>query len=171
MTEINHSRPSFNGTDLLASTTESSEIGASNLPLKTSIPTQEISAVREEPVPAAAHTLPNDDQSTVAAANAVVVEENRPAAVSSSLSEEEASKKAVEGPGHESDVRELNGVGLAGHVGQMERQNNEEASRSSQPREAIVPAGESFNLLCLLFKASCVLKDICVQIQCLLPNL
>lgn len=170
MTEVNHSRPSFNGTDSLRTSAEGLDNGASTAPpLKTSIPMQEVSAVREQLISAAAHSLASDDQSTVSAANAAV-EENRPAAMSSSIPDESL-KTAIEGPGHESDVRGSNGVGLAGHVGQMERQSNEEVTYSSQPSEANIPAGELFNML-KLDTQSRILKEVGVaQIQCLSRSL
>jgi hypothetical protein len=124
MTEVNHGMPSLNGTNPLPTTSEAFGDG-STTQIKTSIPLQEVSAAREEPLPAVAHTLPGDDQGTAAAASAAVDGD------SSMLEPEpEISNTKIRGPGHESDIRGLNGSGLAGHSGQEERPSIEEGPSS-----------------------------------------
>jgi hypothetical protein len=135
MSEVNHSRPSLNGMGAIGA--QESEGGQqSSTLLNSTIPMQEVSAVREEHVPAAAHYLPSDDRSTAAAASAAIQkDEGMTTAIPTPSSETKASN---EGPGHESDVREMNGTGLASVLGQ----SKEESVAQRELVEVPTSAGE-----------------------------
>lgn len=145
MTEVNHGMPSLNGSNLLPTTTEGTE-NSSSTQIKTSIPMQEVSAAREEPAPAAVHYLPSDDRSTAAAASAAA--DGDSSMMASLPGAEENTKAVIEGPGHESDVRGMNGTGLAGVGGGQERAAPVAGmSSNSVPYEATSSGGESIEAL------------------------
>jgi len=141
MTEVNHSMPSINGAISIGIANDGYENGASTT-LKTNIPLQEVSAVREEPIPAAAHYLPSDDRSTAAAASAATDGDRQ--TMESMPGSESGTKAAIDGPGHELDVRGLNGSGLAKVDGQSgrEMQSGNEIASQNQPGMAPASAGE-----------------------------
>lgn len=166
MTEVNHSRPSLNGINPLGAADEVIDNGLSN-PLKTTIPMQEVSAVREEPIPATAHYLPSDDRSTAAAASAA--SEGGQRAVESMPGGESSTKATIEGPGHESDVRGLNGTGLASVEGQRGTEVTMNSTQSSndaiaqtqsmgEPSMTTTIAGELCTGISSLLNAECRLK-------------
>lgn len=120
MSEVNHGMPSLNGVNPLAGMVDGVENGTSPS-LKTTIPMQEVSAVREEPLSAAAHTSHTSDWNTAAAASQPIVSRDNGLSVVQPAPEVqgEAARAVVEEPGHEAESREP----LGSHMAEIEGQS------------------------------------------------